>query len=72
LIVRESDVRVIITSQFRIKSMNSKGHLIISFLKSFIRILSCVFAICGNFLVFPIGFLLAEILGVFEELVDKR
>jgi len=53
--------------------MNSKGHLILSLIKSVIRIVGCfVGAYTGNF---PLGFMIlafAEALGVTEELVDKR
>lgn len=53
--------------------MNSKGHLYISIAKSIVRILSCIVAIMlCNAIPLAIGFLAAEILGIVEELVDKR
>lgn len=53
--------------------MNSKGHLIISILKSAFRILSCVLSIVfKDFVPMAIGFAVAEILGILEELVDER
>ena len=53
--------------------MNSKGHLFISIAKSGIRIISAGFAIfTKNITVLASGILIAEILGIVEELVDKR
>jgi hypothetical protein len=53
--------------------MNSKWHLYISFIKSAIRIISCILGIVFNsVLILGIGLLLAEGLGVLEELGDKR
>ena len=53
--------------------MNSLGHLLISIGKSIIRIGSCIWSICtGAVLPIAIGFLVAEVLGILEELVDKR
>ena len=53
--------------------MNSKGHLFISIAKSSLRILSCVLSIAlKSFTPLAFGFGVAEILGVLEELVDKR
>jgi len=53
--------------------MNSFGHLIVSISKSILRIGSCVFAYgMNNVKYLAIGFLVAEILGIIEELVDKR
>lgn len=53
--------------------MNSKGHLLTSLLKSCIRIISCIIAYKYSALnVLALGFLLAEIVGIAEELVDKR
>lgn len=53
--------------------MNSKGHLFISVFKSVIRIGSCVIAIMsGRVIPLAVGFLGAEVLGILEELVDKR
>ena len=53
--------------------MNSKGHLIISAIKSSVRIISCVFSLVKRSLIILAGgFLLAELLGIVEELVDNR
>ena len=53
--------------------MNSKGHLYISLGKSILRIVSAVVTIITkDVLWLASGFGLAEVLGVFEELVDKR
>jgi len=53
--------------------MNSTGHLLISIAKSFLRISSCVWCIAsGSIVVLAVGLLAAEILGIVEELVDKR
>lgn len=53
--------------------MNSLGHLLISIGKSIIRMGSCIWTIVsGTVLPIAIGFLIAEILGILEELVDKR
>lgn len=53
--------------------MNSKGHLIISITKSSLRIVSCIISIMiGSFEPLVIGFGGAELLGILEELVDKR
>lgn len=53
--------------------MNSKGHLFISILKSGIRIISAGVAIASlNIMILASGILIAEILGIAEELVDKR
>jgi len=53
--------------------MNSKGHLFLSLLKSVLRILGSFLAVTGKS--FRVGFTmygLAELLGIGEELVDKR
>jgi len=53
--------------------MNSKWHLIISFSKSFIRIFACLLAAkLNNWHVLAIGFGLAEVLGLMEEIKDER
>ena len=53
--------------------MNSKGHLYISIIKSAIRIISCTLSISySNWIFLAIGLGIAETLGIFEELVDKR
>lgn len=53
--------------------MNSIGHLAISIVKSSLRIGSCIWCIASNSII-PLawGFLIAELLGIAEELVDKR
>lgn len=53
--------------------MNSKGHLFISLAKSGVRIFSCIIsAVHKSYLPMAIGFGSAEILGILEELADKR
>ena len=53
--------------------MNSKGHLIISTIKSCIRIASCIITLFNhNIAYLAIGFGIAELSGIIEELVDKR
>lgn len=53
--------------------MNSKGHLYISLLKSAIRLTGVVSALCfGSIVGFVILIGTAEVLGIVEELVDKR
>lgn len=53
--------------------MNSKGHLIISFVKSGIRIISSISAlIIDSITPLAIGIIIAEITGILEETVDKR
>ena len=54
-------------------SMKDKGHFYISLSKSLIRIAGCVLALAGaGILSVPITFLLAEVLGIAEEVFDKR
>lgn len=53
--------------------MNSTGHLLISIAKSGLRIASCIVSLMhGNVWPLAAGFLAAEVLGIAEELVDKR
>ena len=53
--------------------MNSKGHLFISIAKSVVRIGACGWALAsGRVIPLAVGFLGAEVLGIAEELVDKR
>lgn len=53
--------------------MNSLGHLLISIFKSILRIGACIWTLCtGTIIPLAIGFLAAEVLGIAEELVDKR
>ena len=53
--------------------MNSLGHLLLSVVKSVLRICACVLGIYSRSVV-PLawGFMAAEALGILEELVDKR
>jgi len=48
---------------------NPKRHLIISLTKSAVRIASAVMLAFGNFIIAGIGLLIAELLGIIEELV---
>ena len=52
--------------------MNSKWHFWTSIVKSGIRIGGCLLGLSGNFGGFIGAFLAAEILGVVEELGDRR
>lgn len=53
--------------------MNSKWHLYISFAKSAIRLAGGVLSLWyGRWEVLAYGVVLAEVLGVLEELGDKR
>ena len=52
--------------------MNDVGHFWISITKSIFRIAGCIFGINGNINTFIILLLLAEVLGILEEVVDKR
>lgn len=53
--------------------MNSKWHLYTSLAKSFIRIVGCVLSLqYSQPKILAISFGVAELLGVFEELGDKR
>ncbi len=53
--------------------MNSLGHFLISLVKSLLRIGACVWTgLTGNIVVLAVGFGIAEILGILEEIVDKR
>lgn len=53
--------------------MNSKGHLIISLIKSGVRVVGgIVTLITKSVIPVAIGVIVAEIGGVLEELVDKR
>ena len=48
---------------------DARKHQIISFVKSGIRIVSCIAGLCGYFGIGFFGLLLAEIVGIYEELV---
>lgn len=56
--------------------MNSKWHLISSILKSILRIAGCIYVFLNptsnGIKVLAVLFALAEILGILEELGDKR
>ena len=53
--------------------MNSIGHLLVSIAKSLLRMGACAWCIyAGAVIPLAIGFLAAEVLGIVEELVDKR
>jgi hypothetical protein len=53
--------------------VNSKGHLYVSIAKSVIRIVAgAVALVTGDIKVLAGGVVVAEILGVVEELVDFR
>lgn len=53
--------------------MNSKGHLIISLMKSAVRVIGGVATLIRNSVIpLAIGVIIAEIGGVLEEIVDKR
>ena len=53
--------------------MGSKGHLTISVNKSLIRMACCISALMNDSLmILCAGLIIAEVLGVVEELVDKR
>jgi len=47
----------------------SKGHFYVSIAKSVIRIIAGVCLVNGNFVFAGSGFILAEILGIVEEMV---
>ena len=53
--------------------MNSFVHLFVSIAKSVMRIVACGWSIYGGEIMpLAIGLLAAEVLGIVEELVDKR
>ena len=52
--------------------MGSKGHLIISLIKSVIRMIAAGFLLPTPYWIVGAGFIIAEVLGILEELVDKR
>jgi hypothetical protein len=57
--------------------MNSKWHAYVSFAKSGIRMVSCIGAIClmdtqKALLILASGLLIAECLGIIEEIKDER
>ena len=52
--------------------MKINGHFIISMIKSVLRIAGCIFGIVFGIKFLAILFLIAEVLGIFEEVVDNR
>jgi len=51
------------------KLPNPKLHQIVSFIKSGIRVASCVAGVWGWYEIGFVGLLLAEVVGVYEEMV---
>tara|TARA_R110000796_G_C14277563_1_gene402148 strand:+ start:268 stop:447 length:180 start_codon:yes stop_codon:yes gene_type:complete len=51
------------------KLPDPRNHQLISFIKSGMRIISCIFGIFGLFGWAFFGLILAEVVGIFEELV---
>ena len=47
----------------------SKGHFYVSLVKSFVRIVAGGCLITGNLLIAGVCFIMAEVLGIVEELV---
>ena len=53
--------------------MNDKGHFYISLIKSITRITSGITTVFTGVMYFMvIGFVVAELFGIIEELLDKR
>jgi len=55
--------------------MKKLGHYGISMIKSVIRIATCVFVIpfvSLPFQLFALGILIAEVLGIYEEMVEEK
>jgi len=53
--------------------MKDKGHFYISITKSIIRIVGAMLCIVDqNILILAASFAIAEVLGIFEEVADKR
>jgi len=53
--------------------MNSKAHFFISLLKSAIRIGTAIYTLkTNNINIMVIGWVIAELCGIFEEIFDKR
>lgn len=51
------------------KHPDPKKHRDLSFIKSGIRVAACLMGIGGSLTLLAVGLLLAEIVGVYEELV---
>jgi hypothetical protein len=47
----------------------SKGHFYVSVVKSFVRIFAGIALIDGSFIIAGVSFIVAELLGIVEELV---
>jgi hypothetical protein len=47
----------------------SRGHFYVSILKSFVRIFAGMALIDGSFIIAGVSFIIAELLGIVEELV---
>ena len=53
--------------------MNSKWHFYVSTAKSLIRMMGCVWLmLTGNMIAFALAFMVAELLGIIEEVGDER
>ncbi len=55
--------------KYNMNHPDPKKHQLISFVKSGIRILACVGGAFGSVAFLAVGLLIAEIVGVYEELV---
>ena len=58
-----------INSMSQVKHPDAKKHRDLSFIKSGIRIGACLGALTGSVVFLAIGLVVAEIVGVYEELV---
>lgn len=59
--------------QYRKGGNSMFKHYNVSLLKSAVRISSCIWAgVTGSVSILAAGFLVAEVLGIVEEIVDKR
>jgi predicted signal transduction protein with EAL and GGDEF domain len=58
---------------WRARKMGSRGHLVVSLVKSTLRMLAGVIALIFNdWTLFVIGLVFAEFLGILEEILDNR
>lgn len=56
-----------------VRSVGSKGHMYTSMTKSAVRILTCILALADNsIIILASGLCAAELLGVLEEILDRR
>lgn len=54
-------------------AVGSKGHMYTSMAKSVVRILTCIIALADNsIIILASGLCAAELLGVLEEILDRR